>query len=97
MRYRRVIIPGACYFFTINLQDRKKKGERGIWQKRFWEHLIRDEADFEQHVNYIHYNPVKHGYVANPSDWGCSGFPKCKTTFSDNKGEPDSLIKNITR
>ncbi|ANN96418.1 TPA: transposase [Legionella pneumophila] len=144
MRYRRAIIPGATYFFTVNLQNRKSqllieyidvlrsafrnamchypfaidaivilpdhlhmimtlpendanfslrwnliKGifsrqlpikesispiqknrrERGIWQKRFWEHLIRDDLDFEHHVNYIHYNPVKHGYVVHPIDW----------------------------
>jgi putative transposase len=45
------------------------KGERGIWQRRYWEHLIRDERDFEQHVNYVHYNPVKHGYVEKAVDW----------------------------
>ena len=38
---------------------RRKKGERGIWQRRFWEHAIRDEGDYERHVDYIHYNPVK--------------------------------------
>ncbi len=148
MRYRRVTITGACYFFTVNLQNRKSnlltenivnlryafqktmlhypfnieavvvlpdhlhilmslpekdrdyslrwssikgifskqipasevasgrksKRERGIWQKRFWEHLIRDETNFEHHVNYIHYNPVKHGYVANPVDWQYSSI-----------------------
>jgi putative transposase len=149
MRYRRVIIPGACYFFTVNLHDRKSKlltenidklrlafrktmqhhpfsieavvvlpehlhlimtlpeddgnyslrwncikgiftkqiphhepplyarkdkRERGIWQKRFWEHLIRDDVDFEHHVNYIHYNPVKHGYVASPVEWRYSSI-----------------------
>jgi len=52
----------------INL-SRKAKGERGIWQRRYWEHCIRDELDFERHVNYIHYNPVKHGYVNCASDW----------------------------
>ena len=149
MRYRRVIIPGATYFFTVNLQNRnskllieymnvlrsafrsamyhypfvidaivilpdhlhmimtlpetdgnfslrwnlikgifsrqlprkeiispmqKKRRERGIWQKRFWEHLIRDELDFEHHVNYIHYNPVKHGHVVHPIDWPYSSI-----------------------
>ncbi|WP_133137163.1 REP-associated tyrosine transposase [Legionella rowbothamii] len=149
MRYRRIIIPGASYFFTVNLQNRKSKlltenidklrfsfqntmqyypfgieaivvlpdhlhmimslplddgnysvrwncikgtfskqlpanesisnirknkRERGIWQKRFWEHLIRDEKDFEHHANYIHYNPVKHRYVVNPSDWEYSSI-----------------------
>jgi putative transposase len=48
---------------------RTSKGERGIWQRRFWEHHIRDETDLERHVAYIHYNPVKHGYVRNPADW----------------------------
>jgi len=50
------------------------KGERGIWQRRFWEHVIRDEADYEHHVNYIHWNPVKHGLVKKVSDWPFSTF-----------------------
>src|SRR3989344_4781050 len=144
MRYRRAGVPGASYFFTVNLAERSRrllvqhvdvlravirevqsrhpfridamvvlpdhlhaiwtlqkndkdfstrwmlikigfsrrlpagerrnrsravKGERGIWQRRFWEHLIRDEKDYERHVDYIHYNPVKHGYVTCPADW----------------------------
>ncbi len=54
--------------------SRKSKGERGVWQRRFWEHLIRDELDFERHVDYIHYNPVKHGYVTRPVDWQFSSI-----------------------
>ena len=144
MRYRRATVSGACYFFTLNLQNRKQtllideiillksvinsvkkshpfkinamvimpnhlhalwtfpqgdsnfplrwrliksgfssglpkrepinqsrqhKGERGIWQRRFWEHLIRDEDDYNNHINYIHQNPVKHRYVTQASDW----------------------------
>ncbi len=143
MQYHRANIPGACYFFTVNLAERnqsllvdhiaelrlafkqtrqnhafdiiaivvlpdhlhtmwqlpgndanfpmrwnlikrrfssalpknerisasrQKKGERGIWQRRYWEHLIRDD-DFEHPVNYIHFNPVKHGYVRSAVDW----------------------------
>ena len=49
--------------------SRRKKGERGIWQRRFWEHHIRDQTDYDHHLNYIHYNPVKHAYVQNASDW----------------------------
>jgi putative transposase len=49
--------------------SRSRKGERGIWQRRFWEHQIRDELDFERHVDYVHFNPVKHGYTARPIDW----------------------------
>jgi len=177
MRYRRANVSGACYFFTVNLADRKSrllvehvdllraavrhvktahpfvidamvimpdhlhclwtlpegdddfstrwdlikagfsrqftaietispsrktKGERGIWQRRFWEHLIRDDLDFERHVDYIHYNPVKHGYVQRPVDWPFSSIHRyiksqivnenwaCRDEFeSTNFGEAD--------
>lgn len=147
--YRRAFVPGATYFFTVNLADRSKtllvdhidllreavrythqrhpftidamvvlpdhvhaiwtlpsgdadfplrwrliktwfsrnlplgehrrasrvdKSERGIWQRRYWEHLIRNEADFARHVDYIHWNPVKHGHVARVKDWPYSTF-----------------------
>jgi REP-associated tyrosine transposase len=149
MHYRRNRTPGACYFFTVNLANRKQtllvdhydvlravihtvqqrhpfvidamvvlpehlhavwtlpeeaadystrwsliksafsrrfdkieprscsrmnKRERGIWQRRFWEHCIRDERDYVRHVDYIHYNPVKHGYVDSASDWRYSSI-----------------------
>ncbi|RYD14058.1 MAG: transposase [Lysobacteraceae bacterium] len=47
-----------------------------IWQPRFWEHHIRDERDFMRHLDYIHYNPVRHGYAASARDWPWSSFPK---------------------
>ena len=53
---------------------RLKKGERGIWQRRFWEHAIRDQRDYERHVDYIHYNLVKHGHVTRVADWPYSSF-----------------------
>lgn len=53
---------------------RIRRGERGIWQRRYWEHLIRDEADFAAHMDYIHINPVKHGHVARVADWPFSTF-----------------------
>lgn len=53
---------------------RRIKGERGIWQRRFWEHLIRNERDLQQHIDYIHFNPVKHGYVNRVVDWPYSSF-----------------------
>ena len=49
--------------------SRYVRRERGVWQRRFWEHLIRDEADYLAHIKYIQNNPVKHGYVANACDW----------------------------
>jgi putative transposase len=54
--------------------SRQKKGEQAVWQRRFWEHKIKDEHDFQQHVDYIHYNPVRHGYVKAPKDWQYSSF-----------------------
>ena len=147
--YRRILIPGATYFFTVNLANRRKtflidhidllrdairytrhrhpldidamvvlpdhlhalwtlppndadfplrwrliktwfsrhlprdehrrasridNGERGIWQRRYWEHLIRDEVDFARHVDYIHWNPVKHGHSVRVVDWPYSTF-----------------------
>ncbi len=53
---------------------RARRGERGIWQRRFWEHTIRDEADLARHLDYIHFNPVKHGYVSRAGDWPYSTF-----------------------
>jgi len=50
-------------------RSRILRQERCIWQRRYWEHLIRNEEDFRRHIEYIHYNPVKHGYVLNPTDW----------------------------
>ncbi len=147
--YRRALVPGACWFFTVNLLDRrsmilteridalrdatrwtlqhypfiteafvvlpdhihavwtlppgdadfstrwrfiksrfaqsvpkrellsrtrKARGERGIWQRRFWEHLIRDDADFARHVEYCYINPVKHSLVRRVQDWLYSSF-----------------------
>jgi putative transposase len=53
---------------------RVNKGERGIWQRRFWEHTIRDERDYATHADYVHINPVKHGLVARARDWPHSTF-----------------------
>jgi putative transposase len=51
---------------------RKERHERGIWQRRFWEHTIRDEADLNSHIDYIHYNPVKHGHAIEATEWSHS-------------------------
>jgi putative transposase len=66
--------------FSRGLEERPRspskivKREKGIWQRRYWEHAIRDEADLERHVDYIHFNPVKHGHVARVADWPHSSF-----------------------
>ena len=65
-------------YFTKRCEDKYKgarsasmikKGEQAVWQRRGWEHQIRDERDYSNHVDYIHYNPVKHGLVKKPIDW----------------------------
>jgi REP-associated tyrosine transposase len=48
--------------------------EKGIWQRRYWEHAIRDDTDLERHIDYIHFNPIKHGYVSRIHDWPHSSF-----------------------
>ena len=54
--------------------SRAKRNERGLWQRRYWEHLIRDEADFAAHMDYVHINPLKHGLVTRVADWPYSTF-----------------------
>jgi putative transposase len=54
--------------------SRAAKGERGVWQRRFWEHTVRDESDLVRHIDYIHINPVKHGLVTRVRDWPYSSF-----------------------
>ena len=55
-------------------RSRFEKGERGIWQRRYWEHTLRDENDVARHVDYIHFNPVKHRHVTRVKDWPYSSF-----------------------
>jgi len=59
---------------TWQTASRIKHRESVIWQRRFWEHIIRDENDFQKHFDYIHYNPVKHGLVDSARDWPYSTF-----------------------
>ena len=54
--------------------SRAAKGERGIWQRRYWEHTIRDENDLARHIDYVHINPMKHGLVERVGDWPYSSF-----------------------
>jgi putative transposase len=54
--------------------SRARKRERGVWQRRYWEHTIRDEDDFARHADYIHFNPVKHRLVRRVRDWPFSYF-----------------------
>jgi putative transposase len=57
-------------------ESQMKRREKGIWQRKYYDHIVRDENDFHKHLDYIHYNPVKHNYVKAPKDWEYSSFKK---------------------
>jgi putative transposase len=81
--------------FSREINDsRRSKGERGIWQRRFWEHQIRDDADLERHIDYMHINPVKHGHVIGAADWAHSSihrYIRSGIVASDWAGSTDAL------
>jgi len=83
------------YFSTGVDAALNSKGEKRIWQRRFWEHLIRDEDDWRKHMDYIHYNPVKHGYVSHPGLWPHGSFHRAVERGwygSDwGKNEPEAI------
>ncbi len=73
-------------------------GEEPFWQPRFWEHLIRDEEDWHNHLDYIHYNPVKHGFVSKPEDWEHGSYRKAKAHgwYPDGWGQSEpECCKNM--
>jgi putative transposase len=69
---RRYLAQGSCE--AGRCTSRIKRGERGLWQRRFWEHRIRDPDDLRRHTLYIHYNPVRHGLAICPHQWAPSSF-----------------------
>jgi len=81
---------------------RIKRGERGIWQRRYWEHAIRNEKDYQNHMDYIHFNPVKHGYVGDVKDWPYSSFPLCQGScvkegiYKENWAGNETILNEIS-
>jgi putative transposase len=74
-RWRRIKGHFSSALIDASIQlNRRSNGELALWQRRFWEHTIRDESDFSRHVDYIHFNPVKHGHVQRVRDWPYSSF-----------------------
>jgi putative transposase len=81
---------------TIRLYRHAQTMDRApLWQPRFWEHMIRDQADLDRHLDYIHFNPVKHRYAQRPGDWRWSSFRRYRRlgAYPDNWGSqaPDSI------
>ena len=83
----------ATYRGRVSI-SRERKGEQAVWQRRFWEHQIRDERDFVRHVEYIHYNPVKHGLVKAPREWPYSSFHRYvqKGIYDAAWGDGDEIV-----
>ncbi|MGB3695536.1 MAG: transposase [Spirulinaceae cyanobacterium] len=79
--------------------SRRKRQESNLWQRRFWEHLIRDEQDFALHCNYIHYNPVKHGLCKSAQDWQFSTIHRfiSQAIYPPNWGLDESkmMLSNV--
>ncbi len=75
-RWRRIKAAFSRRLPDCNPRSASKiaKGERGIWQRRYWEHTLRDEKDWQRHMDYIHYNPVRHKHVEQVADWPHSTF-----------------------
>jgi putative transposase len=74
-RWRRIKGHFSSALIGVSTQLRRRSnGSLALWQRRFWEHTIRDEGDFERHVDYIHFNPVKHSFVQRVRDWPYSSF-----------------------
>ncbi len=89
---------GGKYFREDFQTERRKQKQHGtIWQHRFWEHLIRDENDFAAHMDYVHFNPVKHGLVKTVNEWPWSSFHRAvkQGNYSSNWGGDDSFKLNL--
>ena len=82
------------YRHLFQSKSREDKGYKPIWQKRFYEHTIRDEKDYRLRIDYIHYNPVKHGLVKRVKDWKYSSFQKFVENgyYSDDWGDFDESM-----
>ena len=76
---------------TADLAPGRRRGERGIWQRRYWEHVITDADDLAAHIDYIHHNPVKHGLVADMDDWPYSSWHRWKSETQSGASPPGAL------
>jgi len=97
-RFTRSLL-GAGYVEPRRGASRRRRREHAVWQRRAWEHRVRKEMDWKNHLDYIHYNPVKHGLVAAPGLWPYSTFAKyvAMGEYEPNWGstEPKNLAEWI--
>ena len=85
------------HFSTFICSSVLENGEKKIWQRRFWEHCIRDDKDLHNHMNYIHYNPVKHGYARHPEDWEYSSYRRFAARGSDMDFRNPLIVDAISK
>lgn len=76
-RWRRIKRSFSMALRSARAPDTPCDNDSAVWQPRFWEHVIRNDADYDAHMDYIHYNPVKHGHVRRTADWPYSSFHRC--------------------
>ena len=91
--FTRTFLAGGGQEGTRN-RSRRRHRERAVWQRRFWEHTVRSESDLEQCVDYVHWNPVKHGLVRRVRDWEWSTFHRFVTAglYGVDWGESDPCV-----
>ena len=77
----RLLKPGFTRRFPEAVKSEGREGQRDVWQERYWEHAIRDADDLAAHVDYVHSNPVKHGFVGDPDDWPFSTWHRWKREY----------------
>lgn len=87
----RLLKSGFTRRLPEHLKATGRKGERRVWQTRYWEHVIRDENDLATHMDYIHWNPVKHGIVTSPDDWPHSSWHRYKSNWN-REWKPETPI-----
>jgi putative transposase len=80
--------------YKAEMSDTNAVSDLPLWQNRFWEHQIRDDRDFARHVEYIHYNPVKHGLARAPREWQYSSFMRYVKAgkYHEEWGAPDEVV-----
>ncbi|MEZ5358332.1 MAG: transposase [Candidatus Zixiibacteriota bacterium] len=71
---------------SFSAQFYKRHHTKRVWQKRFWDHIIRDQDDWNHHLDYIHYNPAKHGYISDPKAWQYSSINRFKEYYPNDWG-----------
>lgn len=80
--------------FGSLFRKKRNKNAGRVWQSRFWDHIIRNESDLNKHIDYIHYNPVKHGLAVSPFEWEYSSIHEYKEYYPSDWGNKELLFRD---